>query len=928
MATNGNVPASWGEARKLGQLFMMGFDGTTVNDQIRTLITTYYIGSILLTAKNLESASQATQLILDLQTLAKESGHPVPLLIVIDQENGGVNSLYDEAHIRQFPSAMAIAATGDKQMARKIARATAEELKSCGVNWILGPVLDVLTNARNQPLGVRSFGEDVSTVSAFGVEAIKGFQEGGIATCGKHFPSYGNLEFFGAPTDVPTITDSLENLSQNALVPFSHAISANIDAMMVGGVAMSSDHLNVMHACLSEQVCRDLLRTEMKFSGVVVSECLEMEALSRNIGISGGTVMAFKAGCDLLLICRSISAQEEAINGLTAGLENGMLERSRVRESCERILTLKRKFTSWEKAFSPPGLENLNRLRLTNTNLSSSAYKSSVTVVRDRHQYLPLSKVLLPEDEILLLTPLVKPLPASAAFKQFTEETRERSLSPRPNYATDNSVMTGERVFRNFGRYLARRRNGRVMHTSYTANGVRPQHEALLERAKAVIVITADAGRNKYQAAFAKHISMLCRLAEDAEGRPAQKPYIVAAVSSPFDFATDTSIGTYLCSYDFTETALQSLVRVLYEGQTQSTALPDPSVRVRRPSQVRQHWLVEGYRNDRDKDALNTLLAAARAPSRPSSSLLKYASAETFLLANDLIEESHFVVRNSSTGELIGFCATYYLRQDKVGHIGAIIVSPSRRHQSVGHSLHDRAIRALLQKEGATTIKLGSRFPNVFPGVPSTDAAEHRKLTHWFAKLGWKASHPISTIHRMAISDLSNWDAPEGLGQSLAVTNIKYDLVHGEEYADSVLKHVQANAGTDVSAMYTLALSNKEDCAIIRGKRISDGSIVASVLLYRNQSTLATFIPQVQDTKIVTGGIGSAVMAASLENKASLLQGLILLGARQLKKQGVKSLLLDYVDDPLGLSGLKLMGFNESQTFEELGSSIDDWDAG
>ena len=847
------------------------------------------------------AAPQTTQLVLDLQTLARSSGHPVPLFIVIDQENGGVNSLHDETYITQFPSAMAVAATGDKQLARSIARATAEELTSCGINWVLGPVLDVLTNARNQPLGVRSFGEDVGVVSSFGVEHIKGFQEGGVATCGKHFPSYGNLEFFGAPTDVPTITDSLENLSQNALVPFSHAIAAGVDAMMVGGVALSSNHLNVMHACLSEQICRDLLRTEMKFQGVIVSECLEMEALSRNIGISGGTVMAFKAGCDLILTCRSMSVQEEAINGLTAGLDNGMIERSRVQESFSRILALKSKYTSWAKAFSPPGVDNLNRVRGLNTKLSTSAYSSSVTVVRDQKHYLPLSKIVLPEDELLLLTPLVKPLPASAAFRQFADDAREQSLSPRANYATDNMVMTGERVFRNFGRLLARCRNGRVTHASYTANGVRPQHEALLERAKAVIVVTADAGRNKYQAAFAKHIAMMCRLSEDSEGNVVEKPCVVAAVSSPFDLAADKSIGTYLCSYDFTETALQAVVKLLYEDRNSSSNMLDSDSRLRRPSQARQQWLVEQYRDDRDRAALNTLLFAAQTPSRPSSALLKSATADTFQLRDSLIEEAHFVVRNSSTKELIGFCATYYHKMDKAGSIGAIVVSPGRRHQSVGHSLHDRAIRALLQKQGATRFRLGTRLPNVFPGIPNTDAAEHRKLSQWFSRLGWRVSQ-AKTISRLVIHDLPSWEAPDGLGQSLAVNGIRYDLVHGQEFEESVMQHVQSNAESDIQVLYRIALSNKEGCAVIRGKRVSDGSIVASVLLYRNQSKLAPFVPQAQSTDTLMGGIGAAVMAAELDKKASLLQGLILLGARQLKKQGIKSLLLDYVSNLPSLS--------------------------
>ncbi|KAK5096198.1 hypothetical protein LTS08_007804 [Lithohypha guttulata] len=870
---------------------------------------------------------QATQLILDLQYLARDSGHPVPLLIAIDQENGGVNTLYDGAYMRQFPSAMAVATTGDKQLARRIARATAEELTSCGINWVLGPVLDVLTNARNQPLGVRSYGDDPAIVSAFGYEAIKGLQEGGVATCGKHFPSYGNLEFFGAPTDVPTITDSLENLSQNALVPFRHAIAGGIDAIMVGGVAMSSDHINVMHACLSEQICRDLLRMEMKFGGIVVSECLEMEALSRNIGISGGTVMAFKAGCDIILTCRSMSVQEEAINGLTAGLENGMIEKGRVQESVKRVLSLKDKYTSWEKAFSPPGVDNLDCLRYTNSNLSSMAYSNTVRVVRDQKKYLPLSDVMRPEDELLLLTPLVKPLPGSAASKQSTEEILEEPVSVRTTHVTDGTLMAGEKVFQKLGQALAIYRNGKVLHASYTANGIRPQHEALLERASAVVVITADAGRNKYQAAFAKHIAMLCRTHENLPGRPSEKPCVVAAVSSPFDFASDMSIGTYICTFDFTDTALQTLVKVLHDESTSADTKTRNSTnhKTRKHSQARQQWLVEHYRDDRDRAALDALLLTSAAAAPPGSSLLRVATAASFLLSSDVIDEAHFVVRNSSTKELIGFCATYYSHHDSVGSIGAIVVHPSRRHQSVGHSLHHRAIRALLQKPGLHLLELGTRLPNLFPGLPSDDPEEHRKLSQWFSKLGW-TTYQTKTVLRLSIPDLSHWEAPDGLGKSLAMREIKYDLVHGTEYTDSIMEHVKLNAGTDLQVLYKIALSNKEGCAVVRGKNASDGSIIATVLLYRQQSKLALFVPCMRNADSLAGGLGSTVVSTNVEDKASLLQGLMLLGVRQLKKQGISSLLLDYVDDPSALPGLQRMGFTVLNTFETIQSLAEDWD--
>lgn len=637
----------------------------------------------------------------------------MPLLIAIDQENGGVNSLYDEVYIRQFPSAMGMAAAGSKKLAKDVARATAQELSSCGINWVLGPVLDVLTNARNQPLGVRSIGDDPQEVSSYGVECMKGYQEAGLATCGKHFPSYGNLEFFGPPTDVPTITDSLESLSQSALVPFRNAIAGGIDSMMVGGVAMSSSGVNVMHACLSEQIVRDLLRNEMRFEGVVVSECLEMEALSRNIGISGGTVMAFQAGCDLILTCRSLSVQEEAINGLKAGLDNGMIERFRVQESVQRVLAMKSTYTSWERAFAPLGIDNLTRLQPLHTNLSTAAYNKSITVVRDEKKYLPLSKTIRPGEELLLLTPLVRPLPASANALLHHESSDLSFTDPNFSWDPNATVMSGERVFRELGRSLARQRSGKVSHTSYTANGVRPAHETLLSRAGAVIVVTADSGRNKYQNAFAKHISMMCKIAMGPNGQVKEKPCIVIAVSSPFDFAADTSIGTYVCTYDFTETALQAAVKIIYGELAATGTLPGSFGRKHQSKPTRQQWLVENFKEDRDAAALDALLKEASKEATPASTLLKGATSNTFLLRHPTIDEAHFVVRNSTTKQLFGFCATYYSTAAAVGYIAAIVVDPGRRKLSIGHSLHDRAVRALLQHKGAKKFQLGAHIPHV-----------------------------------------------------------------------------------------------------------------------------------------------------------------------------------------------------------------------
>lgn len=682
----------------------------------------------------------------ELQKCAFDAGHPVPLLIGIDQENGGVNSLFDDIFIRQYPSAMGIAATGDPNLAYNVAKSSAEEIAACGVNWIMGPCLDVLTNTRNQPLGVRTTGDDPRQASEYGVAFMRGYQDAGIATMGKHFPSYGNLEFLGSSLDVPTITESLEQLSLSALVPFRDAIKQGIDAMMVGGCAMSSAGLNVMHACLSDRVVDGLLRNELGFDGVVVSECLEMESLCQNIGVNGGTVMAVNAGCDILLLCRSFQHQLEAINGFKLGLDNSMITKERVRRSLNRVLAMKSRCTSWDKALNPPGVDLLSNLQPSHTALSTKAYNSSITVVRDKNGFLPLTNIIEPEEELLLLTPLVKPLAASAASRAISAQTSVGS--PEPAWDRGSPVMSGERVFRELGKSMARQRSGRVLHTSYTANGVRPQHENLISRASAVIVVTADANRNMYQHGFTKHVAMICNMQYTAGGEKKEKPLIVVAVSSPYDFATDTSIGTYVCTYDFTETALISLVKVLHGDITPSGSLPGTIGHSQKLSQSKQHWLVEIFNEDRDARALDNLIKDIIDDLSPNQrSELTGATSNSFLLRQQNVLETHFVVRNSSTHALYGFCSTYFFKSTGTGAIGALFVDPSRRKLSIGQNLHNRAIRTLLQREGIKRFQLGSRLPSIYLGIPSDHGPERKRLRSWFANLGCKCSF---LFHRMS----------------------------------------------------------------------------------------------------------------------------------------------------------------------------------
>ncbi|KAG6188684.1 hypothetical protein E4U22_008791 [Claviceps purpurea] len=903
----------------IGQMMIMGWDGTQVTPQIKSLIEDNHLGSIILTAKNLKSAQETAQLVQELQIIAKNSGHPHPLLIALDQENGGVNSLFDEDYVCQFPSAMGVAATGRIELAYEISKATATEISACGVNLMLGPVLDVLNNTKPQPLGVRATGDDPQEVSQYGLAALSGVRDAGLATAGKHFPSYGNLDFQGSNLDVPIITQTLEELSLSALVPFRNAIaSGKLDAMFVGGCGISNASMNVSHACLSDQVVEDLLRNELGFTGVAISECLEMEALSHDLGVQNGVVMAVEAGCDLVLLCRAYDVQLEAIKGLKLGYDNGIITKQRIFTSLRRILHLKRSSTSWARALNPPGVSLLSQIHSSHLSLSRQAYDESITVVRDKEKLLPLSNSMHPGEELLLLTPLVKPLPASAMTRSLTESRKNgpKSVTKHDDWAHKererSSIMSGEGVFRQFGRNLARLRNEKLLHTSYTANGVRPVHENLIHRASCIIIITADANRNMYQAGFTKHVDMMCSMHRSKGNK---KQLIVVAVSSPYDFAMDKSIGTYICTFDFTETALSALVRVLVGEIVPKGSMPGTVRKSKKVLKSRQHWLVEEYDRTRDFAGLDDLLRRVHRASAPDLHFLKSTRAASFELYSPNIEENHFVVRNSSTGALYGFVSTYFVGGH--GIIGALLVDPSKRNVSIGRSLHKRALKSIGEQRGLEKVKIGMCFPGVFLGVPLD--IEANTVKEWFSNSGWDTQFP-RRLTNMIINDLPNWTSPDGLLQRLQTISISFDLIHGLENAECVSHHVRANANPEVHELYTRALSESNTCGVVRAKD-PFGSLVGTVIICRRASALATCIPSLLSDHGDVGGIIAPIVMSSPQ-ATLILQGLALMGIRQSKNQKCSMAVLSWVVDD-AYEPLVAMGFDILQSFEEITNSPD-----
>lgn len=325
---------------KVGQLFQVGFQSKSIDREIKDLIENYHIGGVIYFTRNIENLEQTASLSKNLQELALDSGAGIPLFISVDQEGGKVRRIKD---LTYFPANIEIGATGDKELSRKAAAVTAKELKGLGINVNLAPVLDVNNNPANPVIGERSFGADPILVAEMGVAYIKGLQAEGIIATAKHFPGHGDTAV-DSHFDLPVINHSRERLDQVELYPFKKAIEAGVDSIMVAHIYFSTIESEAgIPATLSKAVLNDLLREDLNFEGVIITDDLEMGAITNFFGTAAGAVKTIEAGSDIVLISHSYDKQKQAIEAVIAAVENGRISEKRIEESLRRIIKLKGK---------------------------------------------------------------------------------------------------------------------------------------------------------------------------------------------------------------------------------------------------------------------------------------------------------------------------------------------------------------------------------------------------------------------------------------------------------------------------------------------------------------------------------------------------------------------------------------------------------
>lgn len=323
--------------RHAGQLAIAGFAGHSIPADLRLLAREFDLGGIILFARNVEAPEQVAEVARDAQALARE----LPLWVSTDQEGGRVARL--KRPFTVWPPMMTLGRSGDERLAERFARALAAELRAVGISLDYTPVLDILTNTKNPVIGDRALAERAEDVAKLGTVIIRTLQEEGIAACGKHFPGHGDTST-DSHHELPIVEHPPDRLDRVELVPFRAAIEADVASIMTAHILVPAID-DQRPATLSPRLIDGVLKRELGYRGLVVTDDLDMKAISARYGTPEAVVAAIAAGCDAVLLCGADQAvQAAAIEAVIHAVEDGTLPFKRVEDALLRHRRVKERF--------------------------------------------------------------------------------------------------------------------------------------------------------------------------------------------------------------------------------------------------------------------------------------------------------------------------------------------------------------------------------------------------------------------------------------------------------------------------------------------------------------------------------------------------------------------------------------------------------
>ncbi|GAA2170611.1 MULTISPECIES: glycoside hydrolase family 3 protein [Glycomyces] len=519
--------ASMSLADKVGQLFMVYVHGESADtdhadavasnlerlgaDNGAAFIAGFKPGGIIYFdwANGLTDPEQIVALSNGLQEAAE-----VPLLIATDQEYGRVVRIGEPA--TQFPGAMPLGATRDAEAARNAAETAGSELRAMGLNLNFAPDADVNVDPANPVIGVRSFSSDPELVAQFTTAQTGGYQAGGVAVSAKHFPGHGDTGT-DSHLGLPVITHTVEEWERIDAPPFKAAIAAGTDLVMSGHLQFPALDDSLRPATLSEPILTGLLREQLGFEGVIVTDSLEMEGVRTEYGDERVPVMALQAGADLLLMPPDFPLAYDAV---LAAVDAGELTEERIDASVRRLLALKvKRGLIEEPSTDPSGLDVVG----------SDGHRQVAADIADR------SITLLANDGTL-------PLAAGSVLVTGWGENTTARLTAALNTEglQAEALVTGDEP---------------------DADRIKAAVAAAAGR-DLIVVSTFDVKAGGAQANLV------------AELRKSGVPVVTAAVGTPYDAAHLGAVNASLATYSYTETSLASLAKVITGAVDPTGTLP------------------------------------------------------------------------------------------------------------------------------------------------------------------------------------------------------------------------------------------------------------------------------------------------------------------------------------------------------------------
>ncbi|SOC25201.1 beta-N-acetylhexosaminidase [Ureibacillus xyleni] len=340
---------------KIGQMILAGISGTTMDTNTKSLIGKFHVGGIIFYENNFETPTQTVQLVNQIKT---ENQSNLPLLLSTDQEGGRVTRL--PGGLVHFPTNKQIGKINNPEFSYKIGTFLGHELKEFGLNLNFAPVLDINSNPNNPVIGDRSFWDNAEIVSNLGIQTMKGIASQNVIPTIKHFPGHGDTSV-DSHLELPIVNKSLEELRELELIPFERAIREGADVVMVAHILLPELDKS-QPASMSQAVMTDVLRKELGFTGVIITDDMTMGAITNHYDIGKAAVQSVKAGSDIILVGHDYRNVEKVFTSLKTAVENGEISQQKVNQSVERIMALKKQYGVNNEKVENPDVNALNQL--------------------------------------------------------------------------------------------------------------------------------------------------------------------------------------------------------------------------------------------------------------------------------------------------------------------------------------------------------------------------------------------------------------------------------------------------------------------------------------------------------------------------------------------------------------------------------------